>query len=259
MNPFNYEQLNMSHNPDNQTALFNALIDFIAETKDIHADSVNPFHKSKYASLAKHLEVLKPLLNKHGLAILQFPCGYDKEVGVRTYVIHRQGGFISTDALIPCESGMKGQDAGAIYSYIRRYAIASICGTATDDDDCELDRQTKSSPAVSKPKAPAPKAETVTKGTGVFAAPASGDAVLVPFGDRKGQPLSSLPLVETDRSVKFGDLTYFAKRWTPKPFGDNPNPSARDLKVKAEAERLFAAATTGASAEADQPSDDVPF
>lgn len=254
------EQHNMTNTPETQVALFNALIQFIAETKDIHADSVNPFHKSKYASLAKHLEVLKPLLNKHGLAILQFPCGYDKEVGVRTYVIHKSGGFICTDALIPCEAGMKGQDAGAIYSYIRRYAIASICGTATDDDDCELDRQIKSAPvAASKPKAPAPKVDTVTKGTGVFAAPASGDAVLVPFGDRKGQPLSSLPLVETDRSVKFGDLTYFAKRWTPKPFGDNPNPSARDLKVKAEAERLFAAATTGVEAEAPQSSDDVPF
>jgi hypothetical protein len=253
-----YSSHPMETNAAAQTSLYKSLIKFVSETKDIHADSVNPFHKSKYASLAKHLEVLKPLAAKHGLAIVQFPIGFDNSVGVRTIIIHEEGGVLSSDAVIPCESGMKGQDAGALYSYIRRYALAAVSGCATDDDDAELDRQIKSAPAKS---APAPKAASVTKGTGVFAAPAAAPAagsgdILVPFGDRKGQPLSSLPLVETDRSVKFGDLTYFAKRWTPKPYGDNPNPSARDLKVKAEAERLFKAATEGATAE---PVDDVPF
>jgi hypothetical protein len=251
---------NIEMTEEQKKSLFTALVGFVSETSGIHADSVNPFHKSKYASLAKHLEVLKPIAAKYGLAIIQFPVGYDNAVGVRTMVIHKDGGALHSDATIPCENGMKGQDAGALYSYIRRYALAAISGCATDDDDAELDRQIKSSPAKS---APAPKAVSVTKGTGVFAAPApaagSGE-ILVPFGDRKGQPLSSLPLVETDRSVKFGDLTYFAKRWTPKPYGDNPNPSARDLKVKAEAERLFNQAQKPMESLVDDvPFDDKPF
>lgn len=255
--PMHYSEHQMNHNPESQKALFNALINFTAETKDIVADSVNPFHKSRYASLSKHLETLKPLLHKHGLAIIQFPCGYDKEVGVRTFVIHTDGGYLSTDALIPCEAGMKGQEAGAIYSYVRRYAIASICGTATEDDDCEIDRMSKTAP---KAKAPA-KTESVVSGTGVFAAPAakpakqSGEAV-VPFGDRKGQPLTSLPLKETDRSVKCGDLYYWAKVWTPKPFGNSTTVSPKDAFVKSEAERLWSESN---KSEPQVEQDEVPF
>lgn len=253
-----YHEHYMNNDPERQKALFVALINFTAETKDILADSVNPFHKSKYASLSKHLEVLKPLLNKHGLAIIQFPCGYDKEVGVRTFVIHTEGGFLCTDALIPCEAGMKGQEAGAIYSYIRRYAISSICGTATDDDDCEIDRQVKSAPA-SKPKS-APKAEAVVSNTGVFANPSkpkqSGEAV-VPFGDKKGQPLASLPIKEADRSIKCGDLYYWANVWTPKPFGNSTTVSPKDAFVKSEAERLFAEAS--GKPKTTETEDEIPF
>lgn len=87
---------------------------------------------------------------------------------------------------------------------------------------------------------------------------------IVPFGDKKGQPLSSLP-VRAERGVKCGDLTYWAKSWVPKPFGSNTEPSKRDLDLKAEAQRLLALATGGsapkpsAPAVAPAPVDDVPF
>lgn len=254
-----FDYLNQMHNNNEETqkALFNALINFVAETKDIHADSVNPFHGSKYASLSAHLAVLKPLAAKHGLAIIQMPTGTEGTVGVTTLVIHKDGGYIKTDADIPAEKGISGQQAGILYSYIRRYSLASIAGCATDDDDAELDRQIRAkAPATKKayvaPSA-APASTTAPAYTPKSAEPAG--EILVPFGDHKGKPLSSLPLIEPNREVKFGDLTYFAKRWTPKPFGDNPNPSARDLKVKAEAERLFAKLSAGPAA----GSDDVPF
>lgn len=242
-------------NTEAQTKLYKALVNFISETTDIHADSVNPFHKSKYASLSKHLEVLKPLLKKHGLAIVQMPIGDEYGVGVRTLIIHTDGGMLNADAIVPAEKGLSGQQAGTIYSYLRRYSLASVCGCATDDDDAELDRQIRGG---AKASAPAP---VKAKATAPASAPAvaSGEEILVPFGDRKGQPLSSLPLVEPNREVKFGDLTYFAKRWTPKPFGDNPNPSARDLKVKAEAQRLFDKIANGDTACEQPTQDEVPF
>ena len=257
-----FDYLNQMHNntEENQKALFNALINFVAETKDIHADSVNPFHGSKYASLSAHLAVLKPLAAKHGLAIIQMPSGTSETVGVTTLVIHKDGGYIKTDADIPADKGISGQQAGILYSYIRRYSLAAIAGCATDDDDAELDRQIRTKAPVAKKAYVAPSVAPAGSPTsGVAYAPKAssepaGD-VLVPFGDHKGKPLSSLPLIEPNREVKFGDLTYFAKRWTPKPFGDNPNPSARDLKVKAEAERLFAKLSAGPAA----GSDDVPF
>jgi len=250
--------------PEQQTALFKSLIAAVSETKDIHADSVNPHFKSKYASLSKHIEVLKPIFAKHGLAVIQLPCGNEAGVGVRTFVIHKDGGCISAEAIVPADKGMQGQHAGAIYSYVRRYAIASVAGCATDDDDAELDRMLKEGKSYNpKPSAPAPSAIAFDKPKAQSfpsSAPAGGNSgeVVVPFGDRKGQPLSSLPLVENDRSIKFGDLTYFAKRWTPKPYGDNPNPSARDLKVKAEAERLFSLHQANGDDKVEN-TDDVPY
>lgn len=256
-----FDFINPMHNntAENQQALFQALINFVAETKDIHADSVNPFHGSKYASLSAHLAVLKPIAAKHGLAIIQMPTGTEGTVGVTTLVIHKDGGYIKTDADIPAEKGISGQQAGILYSYIRRYSLASIAGCATDDDDAELDRQIRSKAPVAKKAYVAPSAAPAVASAPAFAPKSAEPAgeVLVPFGDHKGKPLSSLPLVEPNREVKFGDLTYFAKRWTPKPFGDNPNPSARDLKVKAEAQRLFEKLSSGAAPA--QTSDDVPF
>jgi len=260
MSVFDYLNQMHTNTAENQQALFQALINFVAETKDIHADSVNPFHGSKYASLSAHLEVLKPIAAKHGLAIIQMPTGTEGTVGVTTIVIHKDGGYIKSDADIPAEKGISGQQAGILYSYIRRYSLASIAGCATDDDDAELDRQIRTkAPAAKKayvaPSAPASAPSAAPAFTQKSSEPA-GD-VLVPFGDHKGKPLSSLPLIEPNREVKFGDLTYFAKRWTPKPFGDNPNPSARDLKVKAEAQRLFEKLSSCAAPV--QTSDDVPF
>lgn len=253
----------ISNTSEQQTALFKSLISAISETKDIHADSVNPYHKSKYASLSKHLEILKPIFSKHGLAVIQLPCGHSEGVGIRTFVIHKDGGCISAEAVVPADKGMSGQNAGALYSYIRRYALASIAGVATEDDDAELDRMLKNEKTSNtKPSASAQNAipfeKPASKSYSASHASASSGDVLVPFGDKKGQPLSSLPLVEPDRSVKFGDLTYFAKRWTPKPYGDNPNPSARDLKIKAEAERLFSLHQANEGGKVEN-TDDVPY
>lgn len=253
-----YTPTSMNQNtPENQITLNKALISALAETQDIVADSTNPFHKNSYASLSKHLEILKPIFSKHGLGILQFPIGDSDSVGIRTIIIHTDGGSIKADALIPADKEMSGQDAGSIYSYLRRYSLASVAGVATEDCDAETNRMAKS---VSKPTAvskPATKFIANPNFGKTAVAPAGGD-VLTPFGDLKGQPLSSLPLKSNDRTVKFGDLNYFANVWKPKPFGDNTDVSPRDLRTKAEAERLWAVANSITDAPAED-CDQVPF
>lgn len=235
---FNSPMTNHTNTPEQQVAINKALIAFISETTDILADSDNPFHKSRYASLSKHLEVLKPLLKKHGLTVLQLPSGDYEAVGIKTVILHESGAMLEERCVIPCEKGMTGQQGGAIITYLRRYSLASLAGVATEDDDCETDRVIKT--------ASKPVAKPVAKTYAPAPAPVAGSApVLTPFGDRKGQPLSSLPLEEADRAVKFGDLKYFATKWQPKPYGDNPNPSAKDLATKAEAVRLWNASQSG--------------
>ena len=254
---FNPKSMNRN-TPEQQTAINIALVNALSETQDIVADSTNPFHKNQYASLAKHLEILKPIFKKHGLGILQFPIGNEGAVGVRTIIVHSSGGSVEADALIPADKEMSGQDAGSIYSYLRRYALASVAGVATEDCDAETNRMAKSG---SKPTAYAPKAvaRPVTPVTASPAKPApAGFVAVAPFGDRKGTPLSELPLTEDDRTVKFGDLNYFANRWTPKPFGDSTTISSKDTNTKAEAVRLWTASQNPSTAPAET-SDEVPF
>jgi hypothetical protein len=82
---------------------------------------------------------------------------------------------------------------------------------------------------------------------------------IVPFGDRKGQPLSSLPL-KGDKGVKCGDLYYWAKVYTPKEYKGSISP--KDIALKKRAVELYEAAIGGGSskpAAQEAPADDVPF
>jgi len=253
---FNPKSMNRN-TPEQQTELNIALVNALSETQDIIADSTNPFHKNSYASLSKHLETLKPVFKKHGLAVLQFPIGNEGAVGVRTILIHASGGSVEADALIPADKEMSGQDAGSIYSYLRRYALASVAGVATEDCDAETNRLAKSgskpSAYVAKPVARPVQGVTVNPSK---PAPA-GFVAVAPFGDRKGTPLSDLPLSEANRDIKFGDLSYFATRWTPKPFGDNTTVSAKDANTKAEAVRLWEQSQNPSAAPVSE--DAIPF
>jgi hypothetical protein len=257
-----YNETHMLHNTnENQVKLNISLVNAIKETKDIHADSTNPFHKSKYASLAAHLEALKPIFAKHDLAILQFPIGHESAVGVRTIIIHVDGASISSDALIPAEAGMTGQQAGAIISYLRRYSLASVAGVATEDDDAESDRVSRPAPVASASPKAAPKAQTkyIPNPNAELASTGKGQSSAVaPFGDAKGTPLSALPLKSDDRSKKCADLSYWATVWEPRPFGDTGKISAKDQATKFEAVRLWNEAH-GTGSSQPETTDEVPF
>lgn len=257
---FSHSSNQMNANtPEQQVSLAKALVAFVSEATDIKADDYNPHYKSKFASLEAHLLSLKPLAKKHGLAIIQMPIGDIDAVGIRNFIIHEDGGMLSCNALVPAEKGMSGQQAGSLYSYVRRYSLASIAGIATHDDDAESDRVVKTAP---KKEYITPVTKPTASGTKFIpnpsAKPVAGGEAVAPFGDLKGTPLSQLPLKSSDRSVKFGDLNYFANVWKPKPFGDNTEISPRDLRVKAEAERLWAVA----NGEIEAPvvtTDEIPF
>lgn len=225
-----------------QASLASALVSFISETKDVHADSTNPFHKNKYASLGAHLSVIKPLAAKHGLAIMQVPCTENNCVGIRTTVIHKDGGSISEFVGIPASNEMSGQQAGAVISYLRRYALASVAGVATEDDDAESDRTVRSAPPAQyqQPRSSSPSATGSSVST-----QASSDDPIIPFGKNKGQPLSSLGE---------NDLDYWANKWEPKPWEKTGKVGPKDLALKAAAVKAWNERNSSSSS-----SDDVPF
>lgn len=244
------------NNAEQQTALFKALIAVVGEAKDVHADSDNPFHKSRYASLAAHLQALKGLFNKHGLAVVQLPIGGEGMVGIRTLVIHQSGGCLSSDAFVPADKGMSGQQAGALYSYIRRYALAAVAGVATEDDDAESDRTARPQ---SKPTyQSAPASGNVVKGTGVFAAkpadhsnasPVVAEALrfIIPFGKNKGKALGEIPK---------NSLDWYIKEYQPQPYKGEIKES--DLAFRAALDTIRDGGKEPPTA-TEEPKDEVPF
>lgn len=171
-----------------------ALVKAAMEMANPQADSKNAAFKRdgeayRYASLNAVLEVVKPTLAKHGLALFQ-PVSTDKERGfieVQTMFMHTSGGQVTFPAYsTPMTAAMTQQAIGGSISYMRRYALQSALGLAADDNDAEDDRIARqvqnrtpapanagvSAPASSKPAAPAEPA-TARRADHVPAKPAA--------------------------------------------------------------------------------------
>jgi hypothetical protein len=89
-----------------------------------------------YADLADTLQCVRPVLAKHGLAVLQ-PVTTDPEhelVVVTTVIIHTSGERLDLGALgLPLGQGA--QATGSAVTYARRYALTAALGLAAEDDD----------------------------------------------------------------------------------------------------------------------------
>ncbi len=123
-------------NTENFTAeLFSALAEAQAELENATKNSANPHFKSKYADLAEVLNTVRPVLAKHKIAVFQ-STGFDGSmVSVETVLAHGpSGGFVSSCAsCVPAKTDAQG--VGAATTYLRRYALAAMCGVAQEDDD----------------------------------------------------------------------------------------------------------------------------
>ena len=120
----------------NHIALYAALVAAQSEIEAATKESANPHFKSKYASLAAVIEVVRPALNKYGLALLQIPgCDADGLVTVQSTVIHKQGGTLSFPTPLGIKTDGKAQTVGSAITYLRRYSLAAIFCVAQEDDD----------------------------------------------------------------------------------------------------------------------------
>lgn len=92
-----------------------------------------------YSDLAQVINSSKPVLAKHGLAVVQLVGRQkDSQVEVTTILTHKSGQFFKSVATLPVID-MKGcnaaQSAGASLSYLRRYSYQSIIGQPSEDND----------------------------------------------------------------------------------------------------------------------------
>lgn len=111
-----------------------ALSEFIQEVGPIIKGSQAQY--GKYADLATVLSTIRPILSKHGLVIIQPFCGKTLE----TKLLHTSGEFIvsSIELIVPRDDQSNPLHKwGAAVTYQRRYAILSLLGLATEDNDAD--------------------------------------------------------------------------------------------------------------------------
>lgn len=96
----------------------------------------------KYADLTDIWVAIRPLLEKHGLTIVQSPTQSPSGIGTyyKTAIYHTSGEYI--DSVMPLQTTKEDpQSLGSAITYIRRYMLSSMLGLFTDDDPDALEHR----------------------------------------------------------------------------------------------------------------------
>jgi len=111
-----------------------ALSNFQGKMAAVKKDSVNPFYKSKYASLDTIWETIRKPLSENGLSIAQTMNLIESNSVLETTLYHTSGEWISGTQLVnPVKNDPQG--LGSAITYARRYSLSAILGLVSDDDD----------------------------------------------------------------------------------------------------------------------------
>ena len=144
-------------NEDKKT-LFERLLAAQEKIGKISKDKENPFCKSKYADINIVLDMIKPILNKEGILFMQPLSNVDGKPAITTILRHEDECIEYTimfpDLPKPAEGKKSNQfqEMGGAITYYRRYALISILGIESTDDDANS-APTPPQKEKSKPKA----------------------------------------------------------------------------------------------------------
>lgn len=137
-----------------------------AELPAVEPNAVNPHFRSKFVSLDHLIAKTRPVLNRHGLSLSQWPTSVTLDGGLphpalRTILRHESGEeIVDVMPLLLTKQDMQG--LGAATTYGRRYAWAAALGISSDEDDdgesisANPEQQAKPKPA-RKPDAAKPE------------------------------------------------------------------------------------------------------
>lgn len=106
-----------------------------AEMEQVTKGAVNPAFKSRYADLADVVSVVRPALNRHGMAFFHQMVFPDGATHMRTVIIHGESDTrIECDVpLIVAKNDMQGMKSATTYA--KRIGLESVTGIAPEDDD----------------------------------------------------------------------------------------------------------------------------
>jgi len=121
--------------------LASALSKFQAEVKNpqnsetVKVDTSKGSYKYKYAPLDEILSLVRPLLGKNGLSVVQPASSDGAEVTVVTLLLHSSGQWMEFEPLKLKADRNTAQGIGSAITYGRRYALSGILGISSEDDD----------------------------------------------------------------------------------------------------------------------------
>lgn len=227
----------MKHS-ETMAAIAPALVAAQAEMKAVGKDATNPHFRSRYATLDAIMDMVRPVLARHGLAVMQgtlYPDtnedGRLTSLAVETRIIHTSGEWVASSVIMPVAKADP-QGAGSAVTYGRRYGLSALLAIVADDDDdgnaATGGAQAAREAAPARPaasRAPAPEVEPGKRlhdSVPSTPAPKAWDGNLssamttkMPFGRGKGTALQDMTddalasardwMVQTD-SGKFADL-----------------------------------------------------
>ena len=117
-------------------ALSQALVVALGEMQDLIKTETADAGKYKYtyATLASALQMARPVLSRHGLALTQVAESSNREVAIWTTILHSSGQYVT---VVPMRlpAGDTAQATGSAVSFAKRYALMAVLGLATEDDD----------------------------------------------------------------------------------------------------------------------------
>jgi len=130
--------------------IYQKLLAVQMEIGGIKKEAENPFFKSKYFDINGLLNVVKPVLNKHGLVLLQGLTHLEGKPALSTMIAETGEGEEATiefTCFLPDLADP--QKAGSSLTYFRRFALQSLLALEAVDDDAEStkDRNVAHKPA----------------------------------------------------------------------------------------------------------------
>lgn len=203
------------HSSQSIAAIAPALVAALAKIQDVKkSESAEVPTKSggrytySYATLADTLQIARPILGEHKLALMQFCRVSDagSAVEIDTRIMHESGEWVGEVLLMPLPAHATPQEIGSAMSYGRRYGAQPLLGMAAEDDDgkgatdAQRDRGAASRPPAkartegapkdekaAAPKTAKPTAEQETKALDwVAAIDEAGDAETLLFRYKRG-------------------------------------------------------------------------
>ena len=126
-----------------------ALCQAQSEMSNAKKGTANNFFKSKYADLNAIREAVIPILNAHGITVLQPIVHVDGKNFIKTILLHETGESLDSHIEIIYSKQNDAQSQGSGITYARRYALQSFVCVGAEDDDGNIASQKGALPPIS--------------------------------------------------------------------------------------------------------------